>query len=199
MKKIVVFAACLGGLNLYAQKKAAPQAAPKSDCSKLTERISALKQDSAFIHEKLAFYEKMNADTEYRVTGFSSQFDVKVLSCQGDRGAQTVRVEFVIKHRRVNQLVYIENSSAQTNAYDEIGNMFEVSESTLGSKRSGGCYYTTTIPTDIDVRGTVTFKRVIGGTEGFKLVNIYVGSRDFDGETNKIEGVICIKNLKINW
>jgi hypothetical protein len=181
--------------NTAVKGKATVNNSSATEIAQLKERISALKQDSAFIHEKLDFYEKMNADTEYSVSSFSSQFEVKVLSCKGDRGAQTVQVEYVIKHRKVNQKVGSSHSGCQ--AYDEIGNAFEIDNISLGTDYID--YRQVLVPTDVAIKGTVTFKRILGGTEKFKQVNIFMSTSDADGGTNRIEGITSIKNLKINW
>jgi hypothetical protein len=164
----------------------------------LKNKIAALQQDTAFLHSKLAYYDKLNSNVDYSLASFSSQYIVKVLNCSGDRGAQTVRIDFVLHHKRVNQEVTVYGIDGRSNAYDEIGNAFTAKAASLGTV-SHKSFATSIVPTALDVRGYIIFSGVIGGTSRLKLVQIFVESKDADGRQNGIEGKVDIRNLKIDW
>lgn len=211
MTKKYALALCAFVLSFIvsAQTKSGPKPAA-SGCDKcivenqsLKKKIEALKQDTTFLKGKLAYFNTLTGDHEYSVTSFSSDFDLKVVSCKGDRAAQTVKVEFVVHHKRINQIIGIGNQDGNhpTMAYDEVGNTIRPTDMLLGA--SGNSFLgpppPTSVPTDIDVRGYILFSGILGGTEMLKLIEMYGQSRNqHDGE-NMVSGVITIKNLKINW
>jgi len=197
MKKLIITLSIILPLGLNAQTKV--------NCDKiqnenqvLKSKVAALQQDTIFLRNKLAYYDKLNSNVDYSISSFSSQFDIKVLSCSGDRGAQTVKLEFVIHHRKVNQKMAFGDYSSISSAYDEIGNKFNIKTINVGTA-DGSIIVYTVIPTDIDVRGSIVFKGILGGTDKFKLVQLAVSSEDADGGQNKVEGKVDIRNIKIAW
>jgi hypothetical protein len=166
----------------------------------LKTKISALQQDTMFLRSKLSYFDKLNSNIDFSLSSFSSQFDIKVLNCSGDRGAQTVKIEFVIHHKKANQKIRIGSYDLNntSTAYDEIGNSFKVKETSFGTETSY-LPLEMNVPTDIDLRASITFRGIIGGTDKLKLVQIFMYSENFDGGQNKIEGKIDIRNIKINW
>lgn len=188
MKKLIVLAVVIFPLLSKAQTKI--------NCDALVAENQALRQDTTFLKEKLAYFEKINSSGDLIVTSFSSQFDVKVLACKGDRGAQTVKVDFVIRHKKANQYFSVKGYGSK--AYDEIGNSFSAKLMSIGTKQESNMA-SDEVPTDIDVKGFVTFRGVIGGTDELKLVQISVSSMDSDGYANQLEGKIDIRNIKIDW
>ena len=119
---------------------------------------------------------------------------IKFLSCTGDRGAQTVRIEFIISHNRVHQS--FEGSVYYSKAFDEIGNEFKAKEAKTGANDYD---WDNMIPTSVDVKCSIIFRGIIGGTDKLKLVMLPVSTRDSDGGTNAISGKIEFRNVKINW
>lgn len=200
---VVALCAFVLPFTVSAQTKPGPK--PGSGCDKyiaenqsLKKKIEDLKQDTVFLKNKLAFFNTITGDHEYSVTSFSSDFDFKVVSCKGDRAAQTVKVEFVVHHKRVNQKMRI-SASSYVKAYDELGHAFGYKEVSLGNVTNSEAIYGVVVPTDIDVRGYLLFRGVLGGTEKFKLIEIPAESGDQDGGGNEVEGKFTIKDIKINW
>jgi hypothetical protein len=170
----------------------------QNDNDSIRKQVVALKQDTMFLRSKLAYFDKLNSNVDFSLSSFSSQFVIKVLNCSGDRGAQTVKIEFIIHHKKANQKVQMGSFDLTSTAYDEIGNSFLVKEITFGTESS--IYpITLNVPTDIDLRASITFRGIIGGTDKLKLVQIFAKSEDADGGQNKIGGKIDIRNIKINW
>lgn len=195
MKKVLVLLGLFLAIGLNAQTSNNCEKLKKEN-SDLKAKIIALQQDTSFLREKLAYFDKINSNNLFSVASFSSQFDIKVLSCVGDRGAQTVKFEYTIHHKKVNQKVFVQ--SDKSNAFDEIGNTFSVKEMQLGTYLHPS-YALFVIPTDLSVRGSILFRGVIGGTNAFKLIQFEVSTEDADGGEHSIKGMVDIRNLKIDW
>lgn len=165
----------------------------KKENENLKNTISALKQDTTFLHEKLR-YLTITPDDGMQLSTFSSAYNIKFLSCTGDRSAQTIRIEFSIQHNKVNQ--EFDGDLYNSRAYDQIGNEFRTKEGNTGTNPFD---YGNFIPTGVDVKCSVVFRGVIGGTDILKLVLLPVSTKDNDGGTNKIFGNIEMRNVKINW
>jgi len=172
----------------------------KKDNQQLKESINKLKEDTTFLRSKLAYYDKLNSNVDFTLNSFNSQFTIKILSCTGDRSSQTVKIEFVIHHKKPNQDVTFNGmTTGNINAYDEIGNTFYAKDLGLANSTGSYNYAHAIIPTDIDVKGYAIFSGIIGGTDKLKLVNIFVEAKNADGGANPVSGKIEIKNLKIQW
>jgi hypothetical protein len=197
MKRFFISLALILPFGLKAQTKVNCDKIQNENQS-LKSEVAALQQDTIFLRSKLAYYDKLNSNVDYSISSFSSQFDIKVLSCRGDRGAQTVKLEFVVHHRKVNQKMVFGDYNSISSAYDEVGNKFTIKTMAVGTA-DGSIIIFPVIPTDIDVRGSIIFKGILGGTDKFRLVQVAVSSEDADGGQNKIEGKLDIRNIKIDW
>ncbi|WP_158837669.1 hypothetical protein [Polaribacter sp. L3A8] len=136
------------------------------------------------------------------IKSFSNDYDLKLLSCKGDKNTQQVRIEFLIKHKKVHQKVCFEGkkyiTSDETSAFDFNGNEYKANESIVGSKKSS--YVTCNkIPTNVPLKASVNFIKILPTVEKLSFVTIKVEYRDFDGTYKNNKGNIEIQNLDIDW
>lgn len=158
----------------------------KKELSKTKSENQKLKDENKFLKDKIVFYQGLSNDS-IEIKPFDSNYEIKVLSCKGDRISQTVKIEIILSHKMVNQHFASRDYTSQ--AIDNLGNSYKIS----------GSYEQrfTQIFTDTPLKLTYTVNSILPGTEMFKNVALTMDSRNKScwGEFHTTE----IKNLKITW
>ncbi len=139
---------------------------------------------------------------ELSVKSFNPSFNVKFLSCKGNKSDQTVTIEFLIKHKNVHKKVCLNLGPKWAKAYDFDGNEYNVKQSSIGSKETKYIgpmtYICNKIPTNVPVKASITFKKILPDTEILSFTTIKVGFKDFDGG-NYSYGDLEFQNIEIDW
>lgn len=133
------------------------------------------------------------------IKSFSNDYDLKLLSCKGDKNTQQVKIEFLIKHKKVHQKVCLYVDGRYAKSYDLEGNEFNPNSSSLGSEIS--TYYRTCnkMPSNVPVKASINFIKILPSVEKLSFTTIKVSYKDFDGKSKAKEGNIEIQNLDIDW
>jgi hypothetical protein len=142
----------------------------------------------------LAKNEPKPEDAEMVVKSFDPNFIVKITSIKGDREMQTVTISFIISHKLSHQEVYFKNSQEPL-VYDFEGNSYPIDNIKLGL--DSGYFSSTKIPTNIPVKGSLTFKQILPEVAILSYMNIDVGF----GPTgnSRSSSNMEITNMKIDW
>lgn len=187
--------------NLSAQKTQSANSL-KQENENLKATISKLKQDTAFLSQKIALCDIFSKQSQYELTSFSKSFKVEILSCKGDRDKQTVKIELLISHNLPHQNVSMRLGKEESKAIDELGNVFSVKEGGIGSSSTstdGNTIVNSKVPTDIPVKCYIIVRNVLPSTDRFKFVSIKWGFTNFDDGGIPIWGNLEIRNFKIQW
>lgn len=171
----------------------------KKENQNLKATISKLRQDTTFLNEKIALCDYLNKPKEYDIKSFSAAFNVEVLSCKGDRGQQTVTVEFLISHSLPHQELCINIGTEDAKAADELGNSFQAKEGNIATKSTTYGYTCTKVPTDVPTKSYIIFRNIMPSTDIIKFLTIRYGFRNADGGGQYSMGNLEIRNLKIQW
>lgn len=136
------------------------------------------------------------------IKSFSKDFSVKLLSCIGDKNQQTVKVEFLIKHNKVHKKICFNYGDDDAKAYDMSGNEYNANEVYVGSNNTGGIfgqYVCNKIPTNIAVKSSINFNKVLSSVDKISFLTIKVGYKDYDDNNSYKYGNIELKNVDIDW
>jgi hypothetical protein len=170
--------------------------------TKLNTQLSHLKQDTVYLRSKLKYFENLNAPKTYDSKPISNNISTTVLSCLGDRDNQTVTVEFVISHKLLHQSICIATDEANVKAFDDTGTEFPLKAADLGATAQGDMFGSgkcNKVPTDVPLKGRITFRNVTPGTEILMFITAAFKYRNYDSEDDYLYGTFEIKNLKIHW
>ena len=135
------------------------------------------------------------------IKSFSNDFDLKLLSCKGDKNKQQVNIEFLIKHKNVHQKVCFNKGKDDAKAYDLEGNEYNSNTVSVGSKinNSYGFSICNKIPTNVPVKASINLIKILPTVEKLSFVTVKIGFKDFDGSYKYTYGNIEIQNLDIDW
>ncbi|CEN47767.1 conserved hypothetical protein [Capnocytophaga canimorsus] len=141
-----------------------------------------------------------------QVKSFSPDFEIAFISAKGDTYNQTVTISYTIKHKLVHQRLDIgsvrkdwSRAATPSKAYDFEGNEYDYNNITLGSEASdNGLKVTNKVPTNVTLKASVTFIKILPDVKSFNFVTIPVSYKD-DAGGNPKYGEIEISNVKINW
>lgn len=117
----------------------------------------------------------------------------------GNKKSQTVEIEFLLKHNLVNQILEIHTQSGAPFAYDLEGNGYKFENIYLPNIQTGFGTKKVELPTDINVKGKVTFNNVHPQTDYFALVKMDYYLHNISNLDNRETFKFETKNLKINW
>ena len=131
---------------------------------------------------------------EMVVKSFDPNYIVKITSINGNREMQTVTITYTISHKLSHQEVYF-NSSSENLAYDFDGNSYPLQDIKLGL--NSGYFTTTQIPTNILIKGSITFKQVLPevGKLSYLSLKVHYGPTGNSSSSSNME----ITNMKIDW
>jgi hypothetical protein len=150
------------------------------------------------------FMANAKADTVYTINetvvkSFSPNYEVKLLSAEGQSEDQTVTLTFLVSHKLVHQVICIHPFPADAKAYDPSGNEYSPKSGSIGNNddsfMGGVC---NTIPTNVPVKATIQFKQILSGVETMNYVRLKVSFYAKDGG-NREEGFIELYNVNIKW
>ncbi len=160
-----------------------------------------LQEKIKFLEEKVKLCELYNSSPIAEVLPFSSDFEFKVLECRGNKIGQTVDIIFTIKHSLPHQKIDFYTGSERPIAYNEMGDAYEFKSVEFPNSQDGwNSTVTFILPTNILVKGKLTFKNVLPQTEKFAFVSGALKFKDRDAEYGEDkEGRFEIRNLKIDW
>ncbi|MFY7965472.1 MAG: hypothetical protein ACOVO1_11280 [Chitinophagaceae bacterium] len=126
--------------------------------------------------------------------------DVYYTGCVGDAGSQTVTVYYIIaNYNKVNQKITIDPfATKQAFAFDYLGNKFSFNNVQLVQEVSDGSIECI-IPTNLYVKGSITFSNVLPITNTLGIVNFNIKSENWNGSGNEVEDAVQFSNVKIDW
>lgn len=132
------------------------------------------------------------------ITQFSSKINTKFISAIGNKDQQTITINLLLNHKSVHQVVRL--IIGDQSAYDDEGNEYKASNMAIGSN-SNQYDVRNKIPTDVPVKISVTFNKILPNVKSLRYVSIKIYyDEEADGRFNlQNEGNLEIKNLKINW
>lgn len=166
------------------------------DCSKyikenqeLREQIRSLQTQQGIIN-----------DSEIEVKSVDSEVKFKILEVIGGKNEQAVTIKFQLfqetkPHQQVK--IWVKDYGSQTKAYDDYGKEYEVSSGKLGNEQGG--YIANQLPTGVPLNGELKFINILPTVTRLKMVMLGFTTKDFNGGANKVEGLMELKNLKIQW
>lgn len=154
------------------------------------------------------FIKRQNKDAsdftsdEMHIKSFNSNFNVKVISVEGNKDEQTVKVTFLITHNLPHQMLsfYMEESKA----YDFSGNIYNPLSIEIGDKSENSYRVYNKIPTNVPVKAAITIKKVLPEIQSFSFLTInvyfipYADFTPYSSFGEKTE-TIEVNNLKIEW
>ncbi|GIJ97626.1 hypothetical protein [Capnocytophaga stomatis] len=152
----------------------------------------------------ISISEDIQDNGNLQIKSFSPDFEVNLISVEGNTDSQTVTVNFTIKHKLVHQYLKIGHTSEMLNpryakSYDFEGNEYVHRQSQLGSEKNiYGSGVSNKVPTNILIKASITFIKILPEVKEFSFVSIPVAYRDDAGgsyQYNNIE----ISNVKIDW
>lgn len=149
-----------------------------------------LKDENKFLKKKLEFCTGIN-DTLLTIKPFSSTYDIKVVSCKGDRSNQSVEIEIVLSHQKINQQLSFDLQNSRI--VDNIGTSYSVKIPNFYS--SSGNY---DVFMDTPLKITYIVSNVLPGTEMFKIIALKMNSNTI-GQYSSPDLYTEIKNLRIVW
>lgn len=140
------------------------------------------------------------SDDSTKLKSFSSNFNVKLISAEGDINQQTVTLTFLISHKLIHQEVCF-NGDEKSKLYDFNGNEHNGKEISVGTATRGvlSNYACNKIPTNIPVKAKVVFNQILPSTKEFSYAEIKVGYKAFDSYDSYQYGNIEVNNIKVDW
>jgi len=117
-------------------------------------------------------------------------YEIKILNCKGNKGAQTVTIEFEFKHKLPHQTLTLFGSG--TKAYGS-SQEFAASKLLLGKSSRA------VLPTDTPLNGTITFINVLPSNTSLKKVMVKIHSQNKDGGKGDQTCELEIDNINIDW
>lgn len=165
----------------------------------LKQKISVLEQDNQRLKEKISFCDLYNKSGQIESKSFSSKFDFKVLACRGNRIDQIVEIDILLKHNLPHQEMQLFTGSKAPVAYGETGEAFDLKEAKFSQSKGGFGVEKFIIPTGVPIKGKLTFRNILPGTDKLSLITGIFEFENQDGGGNDGQGTFEIKNLTINW
>lgn len=130
----------------------------------------------------------------YKIKNCLKGYEIKVTSCVGNIGEQTVTVSFEFRHNRPHQ--YLSLGTTRSMAYGS-KEEFKSKFATLGNAK--GLSPDSVIPTEISITGSIRFINVLASNKNIDKVLISLASRNKDGGGDKQSCELEISNLAIQW
>lgn len=149
-----------------------------------------LKEENKYLKNKLEFCSGIS-DSILSIKSFSGSYNIRVLSCKGDRSSQSVQIEIVLSHQNLNQQLSFDLSNSRI--VDNIGNSFSMKIPNFFA--SAGSY---DIFTDTPLKITYIVNNVLPETEMFKIIALKMNTNTI-GKYSSPDLFTEIKNLKIYW
>jgi outer membrane protein OmpA-like peptidoglycan-associated protein len=135
------------------------------------------------------------------VKNIDNGLDFFFSGCKGDSKKQTVTVYFAFSNpRKVNQKIQVFGSdyNSNTKSIDENGNQIR-SKSVSLANVTGNFNIETELIYGSKIDGSITFINVLPTMTKLSLVNINTSSSNWDGDGDRKNGIIEIKNISIKW
>lgn len=134
-----------------------------------------------------------------KIKSFSPSFEIKLLSAEGDINNQTVTLTFLISHKLVHQEVCF-NGNSDSKLYDFNGNEYNAKHISVGSETERFLSYVCNkIPTNIPVKATVIFNKILPENKEFSYSEIKVGYKPFDSYDSYSYGNLEVNNIEVTW
>lgn len=138
-------------------------------------------------------------DSNVTTSNTNNSLQITPIKIVGNKKAQTVEIEFLVKHSLVNQILEIHTQSGAPFAYDLLGNGYKFESISFPNIQNGFGTKNVELPSEINVRGKVIFNNVHPRIDYFSLIKLdyYLHNiGDFNNhQTYKFEA----KNLVIDW
>jgi hypothetical protein len=188
--------------SLYTDAKAQTSQSLKQENVALRQQVQKLKDDTLFLKIQIRQIKALDSYSQFEIKPIANTIDTKILSCKGDRNNQIVTIEFIVSHKLLNQNLCIANDQSNIKAFDALGNELPAKAVEIGSASTmdvfggGKC---NKIPTDVPVKGFVTFKNVLPGTDILKFVTVAFKFRNFDSDDEYVYGTLEVRNIKVKW
>lgn len=128
------------------------------------------------------------------VTNCLTGYEINVVSCKGNKGAQTVTVFMEFEHAMINQNLYLRTGGSKAYGNKQI---FDAKQATLGNEEGSTIYQM--VPTGVTVTGSITFKNVLPTTAELEKAVIKVSSSNNDGGKNNQQCDLELSNMTIQW
>lgn len=173
----------------------------KRENQKLQLQINQLKIDTSALLAEVRFCKELDRSRGLEIKGVSSDLDIQIVSCTGDRNTQTVKIIFVVSHKLAHQEVCVASDKKNIKVYDRIGNEVSVKGADLGVNAEG--LFTPArcnkIPTVVPVKGFIMLSNVLPSTAVLGFVSVGFKYRNFESKSDYTYGTLEIKNLSIHW
>jgi hypothetical protein len=148
---------------------------------------------NAYAYEKIAFCAALNDSASTSIELPWDYYDIKVLSCLGNRDEQSVTLTLIFTQSEVNQKIYIDKFGLQ--AIDQTGNAHGSTEIQMGVAKS----HVGNIYTDVPIKVKFKFESVMPGTELFNLIAFNMSSLPLSSRQTLKKEVVEIRNVLIAW
>jgi hypothetical protein len=184
MKKQIISLVFLSvaALNMFGQNNEALE----SEINKL--------RDKANYYQEL--YNDCNAidslDTIVQIKSFNPKYNFKLISSNGTRSDQSVRLTFLVSHSLTNQTLSLDLDQYRGTAiYDEFGNDYD-----LVSLEKTSFY---TVPYDTPLRFNLIVNGVMPGTEKFSTLIVRMSTYNVNEGSTGDFSTTEIRNIPIKW
>ncbi len=118
-------------------------------------------------------------------------YTVQILACQGDAGAQTVTITFMVEHPLANQSLTLH--SKDTRAYAQ-GLDYTNTDRFVGSRAN-----TNMVPTEIPMECRLVIRNVVPSVKSFDSVTLNMKTHNKDGGKGDQKCTLELRKLAINW
>jgi len=132
------------------------------------------------------------------IKSFSNDFNVKLLSVNGDKNNQTVKIEFLISHKLVHQKLCFNFGKNDAKMYDFEGNEYLAKSASIGAINKTYGYACNKSPSNIPVKATIVYKQILPNKNKISFATIKVGYKANDGGSYQY-GALELNNIKIDW
>jgi hypothetical protein len=166
------------------------------DCSKYVKENQELKDQLKSLQIQ---YGIIN-NSEIEIKPVDNEIKFKILEVSGNKAQQTVLVKFqLFQDTKPHQEVRISiKNSTETKAYDDYGKEYQVATGKLGNEQTTWVAVNQ-LPTGISLNGEMKFINILPTVSRLKLIAIGFSTRNANGGDNKVEGLMEVKNLQIQW
>jgi len=160
------------------------------EIKKLEAEIKSI-DSCKYAQEKIIYCEAMNYDTITIVKSPWDFYSFKVLSCEGNRVQQTVKLIIVVEQSSLNQKATVHLIGCR--AIDRIGVVCPIKRDIFTSAGIDVVY------TNIPVQMTLTIEGVMPGTDIFSLVAINMKTQSVTQKGNAELETVELRNIPIKW
>jgi len=133
-----------------------------------------------------------------KIKSFSNNFNVKLLSVNGDKNNQTIEIEFLIFHKLVHQKICFNFGKNDAKMYDFEGNEYLAKSASIGAINKTYSYVCNKAPSNVPVKATIIFKQILPDKNKISFATIKVGYKANDGGSYQY-GLLELNNIKIDW